>query len=377
MTNPRNSQKFVSRLWIFIFLLGIVVIVFVGISNKVKRVLGPADASLTTTQRISYSLRLFTNLDNLTLPISEKGDEAKFEIQPGESVQMICLHLEQSGLIPDASTMRLYLVYSGLDRQIQSGNYLLKATQAPIEIADHITDRYNTTVNFTILPGWRIEEIAESLATSGLNIGKQEFLSLALNPPEDMANLFGLTTGQSLEGYLGSGAYVLSREISAKNLINEALIRFSSTIDQELIDAFAVQDLEVHEAIILASIVQREAMKDDEFPMIASVFINRLDVGMPLETDPTVQYALGFDETMNTWWKSPLSYADLEVDSRYNTYRYWGLPPGPICNPSYAALYSVAHPTDTPYYFFRAKCDDSGLHNFAITYEEHLANECP
>ena len=377
MTNPHTNQKFVSRLWIFIVLVGIVVVVFGFISKKVRTVLGPADPSLTTTQRISYSFRLFTNLDNLTLPISEMDDEAIFDIQPGESVQMICLHLEQSGLIPDASTMRLYLVYSGLDRQMQSGSFLLKASLTPIEIASKISNRYNTTVNFSILPGWRIEEISESLATSGLNIGKQEFLSSAMNPPEELANLFGLAENQTLEGYLGSGAYVLSRETSVEDLLREALVRFSSSFNQELIDAFAVQGLEVREAIILASIVQREAMHDDEFPMIASVFINRLAVGMHLETDPTVQYALGFNEALNTWWKSPLSYADLEVDSHYNTYRYSGLPPGPICNPSYAALFAVAHPLDTPYYFFRAKCDDSGLHNFAITFEEHLANGCP
>jgi UPF0755 protein len=98
---------------------------------------------------------------------------------------------------------------------------------------------------------------------------------------------------------------------------------------------------------------------------------------MYLETDPTVQYSLGYQETSNTWWKSPLFYKDLEINSPYNTYLYPGLPPGPISNPDISSLIAVRYPAQTSYYYFRAKCDGSQLHNFAITFEEHLANECP
>lgn len=111
-------------------------------------------------------------------------------------------------------------------------------------------------------------------------------------------------------------------------------------------------------------------------PMIASVFINRLNIGMKLETDPTVQYSLGFNQAQNTWWTNPLSYSDLEIDSPFNTYIYAGLPPAPIANPSLTALQAVAFPAQTPYYYFRAACDNSGRHNFSQTYEEHLSNAC-
>jgi UPF0755 protein len=98
---------------------------------------------------------------------------------------------------------------------------------------------------------------------------------------------------------------------------------------------------------------------------------------MKLQTDPTVQYALGFNASRNTWWTTPLSATDLQFDSPYNTYLYPGLPPGPISNPSLTALTAVAYPAESPYYYFQAKCDGSGLHNFAETFEEHQLNNCP
>ena len=112
-------------------------------------------------------------------------------------------------------------------------------------------------------------------------------------------------------------------------------------------------------------------------PLIASVFLNRLKIGMKLESDPTVQYALGYDRTGQTWWKNPLSQIDLQYDSLYNTYLYPSLPPGPIASPSLEALQAVANPLTSSYFFFRAKCDGSGEHLFAETFEQHVANECP
>ena len=117
-------------------------------------------------------------------------------------------------------------------------------------------------------------------------------------------------------------------------------------------------------------------MQDEEKPLIASVYLNRLNIGMKLEADPTVQYALGFDFAAGTWWKNPLSLDDLQFDSPFNTYVYAGLPPAPISNPDLDSLQAVAFPAETPYFFFRAKCDGSGYHSFAETFEEHVANGC-
>ena len=106
--------------------------------------------------------------------------------------------------------------------------------------------------------------------------------------------------------------------------------------------------------------------------MIASVFYNRLNIGMKLETDPTVQYGLGYDQASMSWWKTPLTYSDLESTSGYNTYYISGLPPGPISNPGKEAIFAAFHPDQSNYLFFRAKCDGSLTHNFAETYENTL-----
>jgi UPF0755 protein len=142
-------------------------------------------------------------------------------------------------------------------------------------------------------------------------------------------------------------------------------------------DSYDQQGLSLFDAVTLASIVEREAVLDEEKPLIASVFLNRLAAGIPLESDPTAQYAAGYDEARGGWWPTPVSLNDLEIDSPYNTYRYPGLPPGPISNPSTESLKAVAFPAQTPYYYFRASCDGSGKHVFAETYEQHLNNSCP
>ena len=112
-------------------------------------------------------------------------------------------------------------------------------------------------------------------------------------------------------------------------------------------------------------------------PLIASVFYNRLNGGMRLASDPTVQYAIGHVDQQQGWWKNPLSLEDLEMISPYNTYQMDGLPPGPICAPGLSALRAVAYPAETPYFYFRAACDNSGKHRFAQTFEEHQQNACP
>jgi UPF0755 protein len=147
--------------------------------------------------------------------------------------------------------------------------------------------------------------------------------------------------------------------------------------DPEIIAGLENSGLSLFEGVTLASIVQREAVVEEEQSLIASVFLNRLRTGIKLDSDPTVQYALGLQEGQNTWWPNPLNEEDLMVDSLYNTYLYPGLPPGPIANPGLSAIQAVAFPDESPYFYFRARCDGSGRHAFAVTYEEHLQNACP
>jgi UPF0755 protein len=366
----------------FLFVLFIIISIFAfiflySVPKKVARELGQPGSSLNLFQRAAIASNLVNEIETLKSPLSNVGDEMDFVVSEGESVQMICLRLERSGLIKAAEKFRLYLIYTGLDRQIRSGSFKLSPSISPIEISRVLTDLNRTSIPFSILPGWRLEDIASSLPTSGLTIEIQEFLDLAYNPSVDLQILIDLPDRASLEGYLFPDIYQVSRDISLQALLVQILERFNSTLTSDLRSAFSTQGFSLHEAVTLASIIQREAIIGEERPLIASVFYNRLESGMYLETDPTVQYALGFQEASNTWWKSPLFFKDLEINSLYNTYQHPGLPPGPISNPDLTSLMAVGYPAQTSYFYFRAKCDGSQLHNFAITFEEHLANECP
>src|SRR4030042_861735 len=231
-------------------------------------------------------------------------------------------------------------------------------------------------VDFIILAGWRIEEIANSLSTSGLTIRSDESLQAVRSHIEGYS--FSVCqTENSLEGYLFPDRYTLPRETTMDELLPQVLMSFEAQVSAELRNGFSIQGLDLCQATTLASIVQREAVLEDEMPMITSVFYNRLNSGSVLASDPTVQFAIGFNQTQGTWWTNPLSLQELQVDSPYNTYIFTGLPPGPISNPGLTALRAVAFPAQTPYYYFRSACDGTGQHLFAETFDEHVANECP
>ena len=185
--------------------------------------------------------------------------------------------------------------------------------------------------------------------------------------------------GQSLEGYLFPDTYRLKPDGTAEDLIYLQLTTFGSRITPAMRQAYGTQGISLRDAITLASIVQREAVINSERPLMAGVFYNRLAQGIPLQADPTVQYAVGYWAEGNSWWKRPLWQADLDFDSPYNTYLYDGIPPGPIANPGLSALEAVAFPTETNYLFFVVDCTAApNTHAFNVTYEEHLAkvNEC-
>jgi UPF0755 protein len=334
-----------------------------GIPNQAEAAFGPASPNLGTRQKFLLSWRLTQAEEQLTSPANPFGTEISFSIHPGEMPTSVALRLEEAGLIADAGAFRDFLIYAGLDTQIQVGDYQLSPAVSPIQIGYTLLDATPAEVPFVVLPGWRLEEIAETLPTSGLNISPEVFLAEAQQ--------------QNAEGYLLPGTYTVPRVISANALLDLFRTSFEEAVTTEMRAGFANQGLSVDEAVRLAAIVEREAVVDNERTLIASVFLNRLAISMKLEADPTVQYALDFNPTQNTWWTNPLSSADLEFDSPFNTYLYAGLTPGPICNPSLDSLRAVAFPAQTPYYYFRAACDGSGQHNFAETFEEHVGNACP
>jgi len=363
---------------IVIFLLAGFVLAIVGllifIPDRANRIYGPANPSFGTAGKLHYAALMLWHDGLLTRPKEPSGSDQTFTIEPGETVDEIASRLEKSGLISSATAFRDYLVYRGLDTTIQSGDFSLSAAMSPLNLADKIQDGTPTQVTFTVLAGWRMEEIAASLPTSGLNISPEEFLRAARTPS---AEFDFLPTDATAEGFLFPMQYTVPRGIRAEELIKTLMQNFGLYLSPEFKQGFTDQGLTIYQAVILASIIEREAIFDEEMPMIASVFMNRLKLGMKLDTDPSIQYAIGWNPDQKTWWTNPLTADDLKVQSPFNTYIYPGLPPAPISNPSLSALRAVAFPEKSPYFFFRARCDGSGLHVFAETFEEHLNNACP
>lgn len=377
MSKRKKNRRGLFFILILLLMIGIGI---VGASFLIVRMVraefGQPSVNLSPAQQVIFNIELFINREKLLNPINIFGEEQLFIVNQGESVGMICLRLEKAGLIPDAELMRIYLVYTGMDRMLMAGQFSLNPAMTPVQIADELMDATPGDAVITILPGWRIEEIAVHVAGSGLPVSAEDFIAAAYAPSDDLVAILPVDNLSSLEGFLFPDTYVLARESSLDELLDKILKNFVENIGETLIDGFARQGLTLESAVNLASIIEREAVVSEEKPLIASVFFNRLAINMRLETDPTVQYALGFDESWGSWWKSPLFISDLSVESPYNTYQNFGLPPTPISNPGLASLRAVAYPAETPYYFFRAACDNSGRHNFAVTFEEHLNNRC-
>jgi UPF0755 protein len=377
--NKPSSTLTILVIIFLLFLCGSLVTVVFGtemILSEVERVYGTSETSLSSIQRINYGIQLYLNGSDLLIDNVQMSEPIYFEVSSGESVGQIAFRLQSDRYISNAELFKSYLIYRGYDRHIQVGVFRIDPEMNGLDIAEKLLDTTPDKVRFIILAGWRAEEVAAALENLGFSFGSDDFLAIIKNPPSNwMPEEFLNAT--TLEGYLLPGEYFVDREIVLREFIRMILDRFKESVSNEIRTAINNQGLTFEDAIILASIVEREAVVDEEMPMIASVFLNRYTIGMKLDSDPTVQYAVGYNFSQVTWWTNPLSFADLQFDSDFNTYIYAGLPPTAICSPGLNAIQAVAFPADTPYYYFRAKCNGSGLHEFAINYEEHLQNGCP
>ena len=344
---------------------------------RARQSFGTPSPALDGLEKVYLSTKLVLQENDLLLPLNPGGSPEPFRVELGEPAYLVIERLTDAGLIRNGEALQDYLQYSGLDTTLQAGDYQLSPAMNAVQIALTMQDATPTQVDFTILPGWRMEEIAASLATSGLEISDQEFISYARQPIRGYHFAEDNPIGSTMEGFLSPGTYQLSRDLNIESFIDTLLSNFDVSLNPELVHGFELQGLDVYQAVTLASIIEREAIIDEEMPLIASVFLNRLNAGIKLDSDPTVQYAIGYNETQNTWWTNPLSLQNLEIDSPYNTYLYPGLPPGPIANPGLSALQAVAFPEESPYYYFRAACDGSRRHVFAQTFDEHVGNACP
>ncbi len=317
---------------------------------------------------------LFLRGRALSQPAGDPAAMAEIIVLPGESAEAVIDSLVAAQIVDEPALLSAYLRLYGLDTRIQAGRYALSGSMSAFQIAEALQLAIISQQRLTVPEGWRLEQIAEALPSDGTGVSPEDFLRAAQRG-EALQELLGVTA-ESTEGFLFPDTYALGESTSAEDLVQTMVETFDDRVGPSLRSGFEGRGLTLFQGVIMASVIEREAVIAEERPLIASVFINRLQQGMRLEADPTVQYALG-RQPDGSWWKASLTQADLESDSPYNTYLYAGLPPSPIANPGLASLSAVAAPAQTDFLFFRAACDGSGRHLFAETFDEHLNNACP
>jgi peptidoglycan lytic transglycosylase G len=335
------------------------------------------------------SAYLAANREALQRPAATAPRPMQFVVQPGTPARRIAENLQNAGLINDARLFEAYVRVNGLADDLEAGAYTLSPHMTSVEIADSLQHAIAPSITVMIPEGWRLEQTADSLTASGTLDGA-EYRRLASDPgwrpkgnedsqePTPYSFLDSRPAGATLEGYLYPDTYQLLREgATAAALLTRQLDSFGRQVAPLYAKAKAEgnTELNLHEVVTLASIVEREAVLDVERPAIAGVYLNRLAKGMKLDADPTVQYAMGYQAAAKQWWKTPVSLEEYGgVESPYNTYTYEGLPPGPIASPGIESIRAVLYPAKHDYLYFVALPDGSGQHAFSRTYEEHLEN---
>jgi UPF0755 protein len=334
----------------------------------------------------ALSVYLEANRAQLGQPAGVDPQPVTFVVPPGAPAKAIAQDLQAAGLITDALLFEAYVRAGGLAGRLEAGEYTLNATMTIPEIAAALQNSVAPGVTVAVRPGWRLEQTADSLNQSGVADGEEyrraalaaDLSGLAAEDRQRYSFLQFLPAGQSLEGYLYPDSYQLPRDgASAGDLMRRQLDEFEERVMPVYWEAIAqgATELDLHSVLTVASIVEREAVLDDERPMIAGVYLNRLARGMRLEADPTVQYAMGFQPASGQWWKTPVFLEEYsQVISPYNTYLNAGLPPGPIAAPRLASIQAVLNPAQHDFLYFVAEPGGTGRHVFARTFEEHLEN---
>ncbi len=317
-------------------------------------------------------------VSQLDTPVNpDDSRKVVFTVPPGRSAIQIGEDLAAANLIRSPLTFRTLVEARGVGGRIESGDYELSPSMTTGEIVTVLSKGASRSgIAVTIPEGWRVEQAAQKIEALGIARSDEVLglvqsgagLGLPLAEP--------LPQGATLEGYLFPKTYEVAKGASARTLIEMMARQFDKEVTPNLRQQLQTRGLTLHQAVTLASIVEREAMIPAEQPIIASVYLNRLKRSMPLQADPTTQYAVAsanLAEAMGFgYWKRELSGSDLRLVSPYNTYVSHGLPPGPICSPGLAALEAVANPAETEFLYFVAKGD--GSHVFAKTDIEHAAN---
>lgn len=276
-----------------------------------------------------------------------------FLITKGQSLVDIADSLQKKFLIRSSQAFKLYVKKQGLESKIQTGTFEVSPSQTSKEIAITLTNQPKESW-VTLLEGWRVEEIAEKL-NKDLGINNKDFLDVVR------------------EGYMFPDTYLFPKDVTVETIVAALRKNFEKKYSEQLKSKIRQQGLTPDQGVILASIVEREARSDEARTMVASILLKRFKIGMGLNVDASIQYALGYQKDEKSWWKRHLTREDLKIDSPYNTYIHSGLPLTPICNPGLSSLQAVADAdSSTPYLYYYH--DSKGVSHYGKTLDEHNAN---
>lgn len=292
----------------------------------------------------------------LSRPVVPQATETKRFIVPrGQAISVIGERLREEGLIRNSLVFRVIVQKEGLRNKIQAGSFDLSAGMSTPEIAQALTQGTND-VWITIPEGWRREEIARSLAEQELDsFDEKEFERLT----------------QGKEGRLFPDTYLVPRQTTEEHIVALLERTFERKILEDLATEIESSAYDFQDALIMASIVEREARGAEEMKVVAGILWNRIEIGMPLQADATLQYVKGINSQDGSWW-SPPTAADKSLQSPFNTYLNPGLPPRPISNPGLNAIQAALHPTKTSYLYYIH--DLEGTVRYAETLDQHNAN---
>lgn len=306
------------------------------------------------------------------------GEQVSYSLKSGRNAADIGQDLQKLGVIRSGRQFELLVTLMGLQDKLSAGDFTLTKNSTAVGVVGELTVRDAVAVIRVTFPeGLRVEEMADVAAKAGLGTRQQflEAVAAATLPAELAANL---PPGAGLQGYLFPDTYILPAGSTAAELVALMIKTLDRRFTPELRAAAATHGLDTHQALTLAAVVEREAAREEERPIIAAVFYNRLEAGDRLGADPTVQFAAALDPKSvekSGWWKKELTIDDLENPSKYNTRLFAGLPPGPIACPGLASIEAVANPAKTDYYYFVANAKKAdGSHVFAVTFAQHERN---
>jgi len=293
--------------------------------------------------------------------------QTEFTVQEGFGASSIANELQGKGLIRNKTVFKILARISGLENKLVAGIHVFPARASTADVLKLLCSNQlsSSEAKITIIEGWKLKDIAEYLENQGV-FTEEDFMAAAkINNWKGSYSFLGDPQIKTLEGYLFPDTYAIYRDAKPEDVIKKMLDNFKNKVDSEMLADLANDDRSLHEAIILASIIEREALYDEDRYMISDIFLKRLQEGIGLQSDATVNYVTGKKT-------SRPSYNDLQIDSPYNTYKYRGLPPGPISNPGLSSIMASIYPKSNPYFYFLT--DSDGRAHFGKTYDDHLMN---